>query len=186
MARISSSGSAASPLIILAVVSPDGRPGRRRARRLEPDRVVSKSQPLEVAGRRLVLIASGGRDAPGTLALWDETTGTLIVGSLVSIDRALDLRGHRPGGIARTVRPSRIRAVGRIPPRSTSRTQTVPIGEWSGTHPSMEVAMPALSGTRSAKFPGHAAAGVAGCMHDGTTRTFVRRVLIDARFPSGT
>jgi hypothetical protein len=39
-----------------------------------------------------VLIASGGRDAPGTLALWDETTGTLIAGSLVSIDRVPDLR----------------------------------------------------------------------------------------------
>jgi hypothetical protein len=33
-----------------------------------------------------------GGDAPGTLALWDETTGTLIAGSLVSIDRVPDLR----------------------------------------------------------------------------------------------
>jgi len=39
--------------------------------------------------------SSGGRDAPGTLALWDETTGTLIAASLASIDRLPDLRGHR-------------------------------------------------------------------------------------------
>ena len=58
---------------------------------VEPDRVVSKSQPLDVIGRRLMLI-TGGQDAPGSLALLDETTGTLIAGSLVSIDRIPDLR----------------------------------------------------------------------------------------------
>jgi len=58
----------------------------------EPDHVVGKTQPLDVIGRRLVLIAPGGRDTTGALALWDETTGTLIAGSLVSIDRIPDLR----------------------------------------------------------------------------------------------
>ena len=62
------------------------------SRVVEPDRVVSKSQRLDVIGRRLALIAPGGQDAPGTLALLDETTGTLIAGSLVSIDRVPDLR----------------------------------------------------------------------------------------------
>ncbi len=59
---------------------------------VEPDRVVSKSQSLDVIGRRLLLIAPGGREAPGTLALLDETTGTLFAGSLVSIGRIPDLR----------------------------------------------------------------------------------------------
>ena len=61
------------------------------SRIVEPDRVVSKSQRLDVIGRRLMLIA-GGQDAPGTLALLDETTRTLIAGNLVSIDRVPDLR----------------------------------------------------------------------------------------------
>jgi glyoxylase-like metal-dependent hydrolase (beta-lactamase superfamily II) len=62
------------------------------SRVVEPDRVVGKSQPLDVIGRRLMLIAPDGQDTTGTLALLDETTGTLIAGSLVSIDRIPDLR----------------------------------------------------------------------------------------------
>lgn len=62
------------------------------SRVVRPDRVVGKSQTLDIIGRRLGLIAPGGRDAPGTVALWDQTTGTLIAGSLVSIDRIPDLR----------------------------------------------------------------------------------------------
>ena len=38
---------------------------------------------------------------------------------------------------------------------------------------------------QSDKFPGHAAAGVARCAHNGTIETFVRRGLTDARFASG-
>ena len=59
---------------------------------VEPDRVVSESHSLDVIGRRLLLIAPGEREAPGTLALLDETTGTLFAGSLVSIRRIPDLR----------------------------------------------------------------------------------------------
>lgn len=62
------------------------------SRVVQPDRLVDESQPLDIIGRRLTLIAPGGREAPGTLALWDATTGTLIGGSLVSIDRVPDLR----------------------------------------------------------------------------------------------
>lgn len=62
------------------------------SRVVKPDRVVSKSRSLDVIGRRLALIAPGGREVPGALALLDETTGTLIAGSLVSIDRIPDLR----------------------------------------------------------------------------------------------
>jgi len=62
------------------------------SRVVEPDRVVSKSHSIDVIGRRLLLIAPGGREAPGTLALLDETTGTLFAGSLVSIGRIPDLR----------------------------------------------------------------------------------------------
>ena len=59
---------------------------------VKPDRVVSKRQSLDFIGRRLVLIVPGGREAPGTLAVWDETTGTLIAGQLASIDRIPDLQ----------------------------------------------------------------------------------------------
>ena len=58
---------------------------------VEPDRVVSKSYSLNMIGRRLLLIAPAGR-APGTLALFDETTSTLIAGSMASIARIPDLR----------------------------------------------------------------------------------------------
>ena len=50
------------------------------------------SQPLDVIGRRLALIAPSGQDPPATLVSWDETTGTLMAGSLVSVDRVPDLR----------------------------------------------------------------------------------------------
>jgi glyoxylase-like metal-dependent hydrolase (beta-lactamase superfamily II) len=59
---------------------------------VKPDRVVSKRQSLDLIGRRLVLIVPGGQEAPGTLAVWDETTGTLIAGGLASIDRIPDLQ----------------------------------------------------------------------------------------------
>jgi hypothetical protein len=48
----------------------------------------------------------------------------------------------------------------------------------------IEIAMPALSGTRSDKFRGHAPAGVAGCAHDRIAERSVRKALIDARFAS--
>jgi glyoxylase-like metal-dependent hydrolase (beta-lactamase superfamily II) len=59
---------------------------------VKPDRVVSKRQSLDpIIGRRLVIMVPDGEEAPGALAVWDETTGTLIAGGLASIDRIPDL-----------------------------------------------------------------------------------------------
>jgi glyoxylase-like metal-dependent hydrolase (beta-lactamase superfamily II) len=58
----------------------------------DPDRLISRTQSIDVIGRRLGLIVPKHGSAPGALAVWDETTGTLITGSLVSIERIPDLR----------------------------------------------------------------------------------------------
>ena len=62
------------------------------SRLVKPDHVVDASQSLDVIGRRLTLIVPGEQRAPGTLALWDETTRTLIAGNLVSVERVPNLR----------------------------------------------------------------------------------------------
>ncbi len=62
------------------------------SRMIKPDRTVIGNRKLDVIGRRLALIASSATDAHGTLALLDETTGTLLAGNLVTIDRIPDLR----------------------------------------------------------------------------------------------
>ncbi len=62
------------------------------SRLVKPDHVVVVRRSLDIIGRRLALIVPGGQEAPGALALLDETTKTLIAGSLVSINRIPDLR----------------------------------------------------------------------------------------------
>jgi glyoxylase-like metal-dependent hydrolase (beta-lactamase superfamily II) len=59
---------------------------------VKPDRIVAKSRSLDVIGRRLALIAPADASAPGALSVLDETTRTLIAGSLVSIERVPDMR----------------------------------------------------------------------------------------------
>jgi len=60
-----------------------------------PDRMIENGQTLDLIGRKLRLIVPPWSSAPGALAVFDETTATLITGSLVSIARIPDLRDAR-------------------------------------------------------------------------------------------
>ncbi len=63
---------------------------------VEPDRLVARDEVLDLIGRPLRLIAPPWSSAPGAIAVFDETTSTLIAGSLVSINRVPDLRDANP------------------------------------------------------------------------------------------
>lgn len=63
---------------------------------VEPDRLITGDVTLELIGRPLRLIAPPWSSAPGAIAVFDETTSTLIAGSLVSINRIPDMRDADP------------------------------------------------------------------------------------------
>jgi glyoxylase-like metal-dependent hydrolase (beta-lactamase superfamily II) len=63
-----------------------------------PDRLIAHDETLELIGRPLRLIAPQWASAPGAIAVFDETTSTLMTGSLVSINRVPDLRDANPKG----------------------------------------------------------------------------------------
>jgi glyoxylase-like metal-dependent hydrolase (beta-lactamase superfamily II) len=63
-----------------------------------PDRLIAGDATLDLIGRPLRLIAPPWSSAPGALAVYDETTATLIAGSLVSIHRTPELRDADPEG----------------------------------------------------------------------------------------
>lgn len=63
---------------------------------VEPDRLIEGGQTLDLIGRPLRLIVPPWSSAPGALAVFDETSATLIAGSLVSINRIPDLRDAQP------------------------------------------------------------------------------------------
>lgn len=65
---------------------------------VEPDRLIAGDATLDLIGRPLRLIVPPWSSAPGALAVFDETTATLIAGSLVSIQRIPDLRDADPNG----------------------------------------------------------------------------------------
>jgi len=57
-----------------------------------PDRVTTDTATIDVNGRPLKLIAPRSADSPGSIAVYDATTRTLIAGGLVTIDRIPDMR----------------------------------------------------------------------------------------------
>jgi glyoxylase-like metal-dependent hydrolase (beta-lactamase superfamily II) len=59
---------------------------------VKPDRLIGGNVRLALIGRPLRLIASEWSSAPGTIAVFDERTSTLMAGSEVSIDRIPDVR----------------------------------------------------------------------------------------------
>ncbi len=65
---------------------------------VDPDRLITGDVTLELIGRPLRLIAPPWSSAPGAVAVFDETTSTLIAGSLVSINRIPDMRDADPTG----------------------------------------------------------------------------------------
>ena len=63
---------------------------------VQPDRLIDGSETLELIGRPLRLIAPPSSSAPGSIAVFDEWTSTLIAGNLVAIQRIPDMRDANP------------------------------------------------------------------------------------------
>lgn len=63
---------------------------------VEPDRLIDGDETLELIGRPLRLLAPRWSSAPGAIAVFDESTSTLLAGSLVLINRVPDLRDADP------------------------------------------------------------------------------------------
>jgi glyoxylase-like metal-dependent hydrolase (beta-lactamase superfamily II) len=57
-----------------------------------PDRVVTGTRRLAVAGRTLELLDYSGAAAPGSIAVWDRTSGVLFAGGLASFARVPETR----------------------------------------------------------------------------------------------
>jgi glyoxylase-like metal-dependent hydrolase (beta-lactamase superfamily II) len=63
---------------------------------VEPDRLIDGNETLELIGRPLRLLAPPWSSAPGAIAVFDESTSTLMAGNLVLINRVPDLRDADP------------------------------------------------------------------------------------------
>jgi glyoxylase-like metal-dependent hydrolase (beta-lactamase superfamily II) len=59
---------------------------------IAPDRLIDSDQTIDVTGRILRLIVPAWSSVPGAIAVLDESSSTLIAGTLVSINRIPDLR----------------------------------------------------------------------------------------------
>jgi len=68
------------------------------SRVVRPDRLVERTQTLDVGGRPLRILLPADASRVGMLAVLDVTTRTLIAGNLVSIDRVPDLRDTQGAG----------------------------------------------------------------------------------------
>jgi glyoxylase-like metal-dependent hydrolase (beta-lactamase superfamily II) len=78
---------------LTTILGADEMAGTRVVR---PDRLIDATQPIDVIGRPLSIVALNGSSAPGALAVMDQTTRTLIAGSVVSIDSVPDMRDGDP------------------------------------------------------------------------------------------
>ncbi len=75
-----------------------GEVAMARTRVVAPDRLIDGNETLELIGRPLRLLAPPWSSAPGAIAVFDESTSTLLAGSLVLINRVPDLRDANPPG----------------------------------------------------------------------------------------
>ncbi len=64
-----------------------------------PQPGLADGQSLGLAGRRLRVIVPGGAMLPGNTAIFDEASGILFAGVLVSLDSIPDLRDADPAGL---------------------------------------------------------------------------------------
>ena len=69
-----------------------GRDFMANARVVKPDILIDDSTTLELIGRPSRVIAPPWSSAPGAIAVFDESTSTLVAGSIVQIHRVPDLR----------------------------------------------------------------------------------------------
>ena len=65
---------------------------------IEPDRIIDGDDTLELIGRPLRLITSQWSSSPGAVAVFDETTSTLMVGNLATLNRVPDMRDANAKG----------------------------------------------------------------------------------------
>ena len=63
---------------------------------VKPDRLIDRDEPLALIGRPVRIIAPPWSSTPGSVAVFDESTSTLIAGDLVSIRRIPNLRDANP------------------------------------------------------------------------------------------
>jgi glyoxylase-like metal-dependent hydrolase (beta-lactamase superfamily II) len=63
---------------------------------VKPDRLIDADESLELIGRPVRVIAPSWSSTPGSLAVFDESTSTLIAGDLVSIRRIPNTRDANP------------------------------------------------------------------------------------------
>jgi len=75
-----------------------GEEAMAATRVIEPDRIVDGDETLDLIGRPLRLIAPQWSSAPGAVAVFDESTSTLITGNLVSLKRVPDMRDANAKG----------------------------------------------------------------------------------------
>jgi glyoxylase-like metal-dependent hydrolase (beta-lactamase superfamily II) len=75
-----------------------GDAAMRGTRVVVADRLIDGDLTLDVIGRRLRVIAPPWSSAPGALAVFDESTSTLITGSMISIKSVPDMRDGDPRG----------------------------------------------------------------------------------------
>ena len=73
-----------------------GEEAMAATRVVQPDRLIDGDERLELIGRPLRLIAPPWSSAPGAIAVFDESTSTLIAGNLVAIHRIPDMRDADP------------------------------------------------------------------------------------------
>jgi len=59
---------------------------------VKPDRLIERGETLTLTGRKLRLIATAWSSAPGALAVFDETSSTLIAGDMALVERVPDVR----------------------------------------------------------------------------------------------
>jgi glyoxylase-like metal-dependent hydrolase (beta-lactamase superfamily II) len=69
-----------------------GEDAMAATRVIAPDRLIDSDHTIDVTGRRLRLIVPPWSSVPGAIAVYDESTATLIAGNLVSINRVPDIR----------------------------------------------------------------------------------------------
>ena len=63
---------------------------------IAPDRLIQGNETIDTIGRTLRIIAPQWSSSPGAIAVFDESTSTLIAGTLVLIRRIPDLRDANP------------------------------------------------------------------------------------------
>lgn len=83
---------------------------------ITPDRDIDVRAPIDLGGRQVALIDGGSATTPGTLAVFDQQSGTLFAGGLIASQRIPSLRDARVGNWITTLDALRKLPLKRIVP----------------------------------------------------------------------